>query len=145
MAAAAAVIALIGGGVVASQPWDDDSTQQPQLTAADRVLADPDAEHVLKEFPDGATATVVRSRAEDRAVLLTTKMPAAPDGMVYELWLQKGGVMVPAGLMPDEADQTVLLDGDANDATAIGITVEPDGGSTEPTSAPIALFELEAA
>jgi anti-sigma-K factor RskA len=145
MAAAAAVVALIGGGIVATQPWQDDSsTQQPQLTAADRVLQDPDAQHVLKEFPDGATATVVRSEAEGKAVLLTKKMPPAPSGKVYELWLQKDGVMVPAGTMPDAADQTVLLEGDASGATAVGITVEPDGGSKKPTSAPIAMFELEA-
>ena len=145
MAAAAAVVALIGGGIVASQPWQDDSsTQQPQLTAADRVLQDPDAQHVLKEFPDGATATVVRSEAEGKAVLLTKKMPPAPSGKVYELWLQKDGVMVPAGTMPDAADQTVLLEGDASGATAVGITVEPDGGSKKPTSAPIVMFELEA-
>ena len=145
MVAAAAVVALVGGGIVASQPWNDDSsTQQTELTAADRVLQDPDAQHVLKEFPDGATATVVRSDAEGRAVLLTRKMPPAPSGQVYELWLQKDGVMVPAGTMPDAADQTVLLEGDASGATAVGITVEPDGGSRKPTSAPIAMFELEA-
>jgi anti-sigma-K factor RskA len=146
LVAAAAVVALIGAGVVASQPWNNDSSnQQTQLTAADRVLKDPDAQHVLKEFPDGATATVVRSEAEGKAVLMTSRMPSAPDGKVYELWLQKDGVMVPAGLMPDKADQTVLLSGDANDATAVGITVEPAGGSDRPTSAPIALFKLEGA
>ena len=124
---------------------DDSSTQQTELTAADRVVKDPDAQHVRLEFPDGASATVVRSEAEGKAVLLTKKMPPAPDGKVYELWLQKDGVMVPAGLMPDETDQTVLLEGDASGATAVGITVEPDGGSKKPTSAPIAMFELEAA
>ena len=145
MVAAAAVVALVGGGIVISQPWNDDSSnQQTTLTAADRVLQDPDAQHVLKEFPDGATATLVRSEAEGKAVLLTKKMPPAPSGKVYELWLQVGGVMVPAGTMPDAADQTVLLEGDASGATAVGITVEPDGGSEKPTSAPIAMFELEA-
>ena len=52
--------------------------------------------------------------------------------------------MVPAGLMPGKADQTVLLSGDPGGATAVGITVEPVGGSDKPTSAPIALFPLEA-
>jgi anti-sigma-K factor RskA len=144
LAAAAAVVALIGGGIVAGQPWDDSSNQQTELTAAERVLQDPDAEHVLKEFPDGATATLVRSGTEGKAVLLTSKMPAAPAGKDYQLWLQKDGVMVPAGLMPGKADQTVLLSGDPGGATAVGITVEPVGGSDKPTSAPIALFPLGA-
>jgi anti-sigma-K factor RskA len=85
---------------------------------------------------------VVRSVSENRAVLVTSGMPAAPDGKVYELWLQHDKVMVPAGLMPAGSDQTVVLEGDAADASAAGITVEPEGGSDEPTSAPIALFDF---
>jgi hypothetical protein len=48
--------------------------------------------------------------------------------------------MRPAGLMPRKADQTVVLEGDAAEAKAAGITIEPSGGSQRPTSAPIALF-----
>lgn len=145
LAAAAAVAALIGGGVVvATQPWQDDSGSQTQLTAAERVLNAPDAQRVTQEFPGGASATVVRSKSEGRAVIVTSKMPAAPNGKVYELWLQDAaGSMVPAGLMPPKSDQTVLLDGDASGARAVGITVEPEGGSDRPTSDPIALFQLE--
>ena len=146
LVAAAAVVALIGGGVVVSQPWNDDSgNQQTDLTTAERVLNDPDAEHVTQEFPGGATATLVRSTAHGKAVLVTSKMPPAPDGKVYELWFQDAdGAMIPAGLMPAKSDQTVVLTGDANDATGVGITVEPVGGSDTPTSDPIALFEFEA-
>ncbi len=35
---------------------------------------------------------------------------------------------------------TILLEGDAATATGAGITVEPAGGSTTPTTAPLALF-----
>ena len=110
LVAAAAVVALIGGGVIAAQPWADDQSTEQQLSAADRVLGDPGAQHVTQEFPDGATATVVRSKEEGKAVLVTAKMPPPPEGKVYELWLRTPkGVMVPAGLMPVKADQTVLL------------------------------------
>ncbi len=50
--------------------------------------------------------------------------------------------MVPAGLMPAGADQTVLLEGDASDAVGVGITIEPEGGSKEPSLPPVALIEL---
>jgi hypothetical protein len=144
LVAAAAVAALIGGGVVASQPWQDDTSEQ-QLSLADQVLRDPRATHVRLDFDGGATATVTRSEKHGRAVIVTSKMPAAPEGKVYELWLQVDGDMVPAGVMPRKPDQTVLLEGDANLATAVGITVEPGpDGSEEPTSPPIATFELEA-
>ena len=48
--------------------------------------------------------------------------------------------MVSAGLMP--VDQPFLLRGDARTADGAGITVEPEGGSTEPTTQPIALFDF---
>ncbi|RYE75767.1 MAG: anti-sigma factor, partial [Myxococcales bacterium] len=34
------------------------------------------------------------------------------------------------------------FEGDPNTAQAAGITIEPAGGSPEPTSAPVALFDL---
>jgi hypothetical protein len=49
--------------------------------------------------------------------------------------------MVPAGLMPDSTEPTVLT-GDAATAKAAAITVEPETGSPQPTSDPIVLFPL---
>ncbi|WP_110207401.1 anti-sigma factor [Nocardioides daejeonensis] len=144
LVAAAAAAALIGGGLAITQPWQDEASQQ--LSAADRVLAAADAEEVTLDFPDGASARLVRSAREGRAVLVTHAMPAAPRGRDYQLWLQTpDGKMVDAGLMPDRADQTVLLTGDASRATGAGITVEPDGGSPQPTTEPIAFFDLSEA
>jgi hypothetical protein len=53
--------------------------------------------------------------------------------------------MLPAGLMATPGDHKVLLKGDATEATGVGITVEPEGGSPEPTSEPVALFDLNKA
>jgi anti-sigma-K factor RskA len=140
---AAAVVAVLGIGVgVAVWPDGKDDDSSVTLTASERVLADAEAERVVLELGE-ARATLVRSRDVGRAVLVTEAMPPAPEGKVYELWFQSPeGDMVPAGLMPRRTDQTVLLDGDASQATAVGITVEPKGGSPAPTSDPIALFEL---
>lgn len=141
---AAALVLLLSAGLAWMSPWSGNDSEV-HLTAAERVLGADDAHRVEATFPDGARATVVHSRSEGRAVILTQDMALAPEGRVYELWLQTPkGDMVPAGLMPDDADATVLLDGDASRATAVGITVEPDGGSTEPTTKPIAVFPLEA-
>jgi len=140
LAAAAAVLALVGIGTVVVHPWDNGTSQSP-VNVADRVLQAADAQRVTTSFPQGASATVVRSASLGRAVIVTRNMPAAPPGKVYELWLQApSGRMRPAGLMPRKADQTVVLEGDAAEAKAAGITVEPSGGSQRPTSAPIALF-----
>lgn len=137
VAAAAAVVLTLGGIGI----WRSVSPEAPPPTVAEQVLDATDATRVAKSFPGGATATLVRSNAVGRAVLVTSKMPAAPSGRVYQLWLQdSAGHMSSAGLMPKGSDQVVVLQGDARTATGAGITVEPAGGSSQPTSEPIALF-----
>jgi len=144
LAAAAAVIAVVGAGVVIAQPWADD-TSQIQVSAVDRVLQAPDAEEYTKTI-DGSEATVVRSPSLNQAVLVTKDMAPPPDGKVYELWLDHEGVgMVPAGLMAQGGEQQILFKGDPATALGAGITVEPAGGSEEPTLPPVTLFSFEQA
>jgi anti-sigma-K factor RskA len=140
VAAALALVALATTAFL--QPWQDDD--KGPLTAETVLQAD-DVKSVAQQLPDGSAATVYVSRSEGAAVVRTSHMTLAPEGKVYELWLQTPeGDMVPAGLMPDDPDATVLLDGDASDSTGVGITVEPDGGSPQPTTAPVLLFDLAA-
>ncbi|HEV2798526.1 MAG TPA: anti-sigma factor [Nocardioides sp.] len=137
----AAALALVAGiGAAVTQPWATDDV--PSLTAAEQVLQAPDAEEVFIDLGEAGQATVVRSKSEDRAVIRTEDMVSAPEGKAYELWFIEGDEFVAAGLMPDAADQTVVLDGPAAEAVAVGITVEPAEGSEQPTTEPIAVFDL---
>lgn len=137
LAAAAAVLALAGVGTVVAHPWD---TGTHQVSVADRVLHAADAQRVSAALPHGATATVVRSVSQGRAVILTRHLRQPPHGKTYQLWLQApSGRMLPAGLIRG-GDRTLVLRGDAATAKAAGITVEPAGGSARPTTTPIALF-----
>jgi anti-sigma-K factor RskA len=136
---AAVVLAIVGIGAVVWHPWQDDTSST--LTTAEQVLADPDAQHVTQELPNGATATVVRSPSVHRTVIVTEDLPDAPSGKDYQLWLQAPSeALVSAGLMPAGAD-TVLLEGDSDDAIGVGLSLEPDGGSEQPTDV-LALFDL---
>jgi anti-sigma-K factor RskA len=138
---AAVVLALVGVGGAVWQPWRDDSSVT--VSVADQVLQDPAAERFTQELGDGVTATVVRSEKLNRAVIVTTNMPAPPDGKVYQLWLQTPDRhMNAAGLMPAGAD-TVLFEGDADDAVGAGVSLEPAGGSEQPTKV-VALIDFEA-
>lgn len=140
---AAAVALLVGVGAMIVQPWADDDSGRGSLTAAEQVLRAGDAKEVFLDLGAAGRATVVRSKSKDRAVITTEDMVSAPEGKDYELWLMSpDNEFVAAGLMPDDPDQTVVLDGSAADAIAVGITVEPDGGSDQPTTEPIALFDL---
>ena len=135
--AAAAVLAT--GGLV-WHPWSAE-TSTVQLTATQQVLQAKDAQRFEKKVGD-ATATIVRSPGLKKAVIVTANMPDAPEGKVYELWLQQGLTMVKAGLMPAGRANTVLLQGDAASALAVGITVEPAGGSETPSLPPVALVNF---
>ena len=84
VAAALVLIALVT--TVALKPWASDDDKG--LTEAERVLAADDRVDIEQQFSDGSTATVVVSRSEGRAVIVTEDMALAPDGKVYELWLQ---------------------------------------------------------
>jgi anti-sigma factor RsiW len=139
LAAAAAAVIVGTGGIV----WqlDDDGPD----SRIEQVLAAGDAEEFTQTFPDGAVATVVRSEELNEAVLITEDMPAAPNGHAYALWLQHDDVMVPAGVMPDGADNEVLLSGDAATANGAGITVETAGEEhPEPEGDVVAVFDFDA-
>ena len=136
---AAAVLLLVGIGAAVWQPWQEDTTTT--VTPLDRVLADTDAQRVSLDLPGGGTATIVRSTKEHRAAIVTEDMPAPPEGKVYQLWLQTPSEdMVPAGVMP-AGGSTALLDGNADDAIGVGVSLEPAGGSPQPTEV-VALLDL---
>lgn len=77
--------------------------------------------------------TVISSRARDRAVLLTD-LPPAPDGHTYQAWLVDTRYRS-AGTL--DGHTMTELTGVAT-ADQLAITVEPAGGSTEPTTTPVA-------
>ena len=139
LAVAAGLIAVVGTGVavdVVSDPAD-------QVSASSLVLHAADSKHSTIESRRGWTATVWHSDSVGRAVLVTTDLPAPPDGLVYQAWLdQPISGRVSAGLLPSRPDQTVALQGDAATAKAAAITLEPAGGSSSPTSDPIAVFDF---
>ena len=135
--AAATVAVLAIGGFTVWKQIDKD----PSRAIADQVLAAPDATRYGQRLAGGATATVVRSNALHKAVIVTSGMSQPPSGKVFQLWLQDAtGHMTSAGLMPGGGDQVVVLSGDASHSKGAGITVEPDGGSDQPTSDPVAFI-----
>ena len=136
---AAAVVAIGAGGVV----WQQTTEDEP-LSRYEQVLAADDAETLTRTFPGGATATVVRSKSLNEAVIATEDMPAAPAGHAYALWLQHDDQMVPAGVMPQGEDNQVVLAGDAATADGVGITVETAGEDhPAPEGDVVAVFEFE--
>ncbi|MFD4872412.1 anti-sigma factor domain-containing protein [Streptomyces sp. NPDC058420] len=150
LAACLAAAAALGGTAVWQHQRAESALAQAhraeQGTAQiSAVLAAPDARARVVTLPGGATGTVVVSHGRDQAVFVVAGMTQAPAGRVYQLWFDDGGTMRSAGLMnPDRADQTVLLRGAVDGASGMGITVEPAGGSKQPTTAPLVLTRFPA-
>lgn len=134
LAAAAALV--VGGGIT----WQ--VVEQTTAGVTEQVASAPDARSWKAETTGGATIVVTRSEQMGEAVLRLDGLNDPGEGRVYQAWLQnEEGNMVPAGLMR-ETDGEMVLDGDVNQAKGVGVTVEPAGGSDQPTSDPIALVEL---
>lgn len=145
LAAALAAAASLGGVAVWQHQVAQDARQQAaasQRRAAELagVLAAPDARVHSGKLPHGGSGSVVVSHSANRAAFVASGLPAAPSGKVYELWYADGGTMRPAGLLDGGHATTVLMDGKVDGATAMGVTVEPDGGSPQPTSDPLLLI-----
>ena len=82
-------------------------------------------------------------RGEDRAVLVASGLPPAPEGEVYETWIIRDGVPEPAGLFqPRDGDAAAPVEGSMEGAEAVAVTLEPEGGSPMPTSDPILVAPL---
>ncbi|MFF6910170.1 anti-sigma factor domain-containing protein [Streptomyces sp. NPDC012389] len=151
LAACIAAAAAFGGVAVWQNQVAQDARQeanqaQRQNQQLAQVLSAPDAKTSSGELTGGARGTVVVSQQENRAVFLASGMERPPSGKVYQLWFNDDGTMRSAGLMnPSASDDAVLLDGPVDRATGMGITVEPAGGSAEPTSDPVALMDFPTA
>lgn len=138
--AAAAVLAVGLGALgigIALRPTYSPST-------AEQVFAAPDVRTVSGDIPGGGTATVVFSRDKDAGVLVMNNVTPPQPGTVYQMWLIDGEGPHSAGTMDPQAvapSTTAVLPG-LGDSRTLAFTVEPPGGSGQPTSAPFATLPL---
>ncbi|MCU1552666.1 MAG: anti-sigma factor [Arthrobacter sp.] len=137
-AAAAAVIALGGVGVGAYMANQNDPLNQ--------VMQAGDVRQATVEVTGGGTATVSVSPSKDAIVVKMNNVPAPPPGKVYQMWLipKDGSAPVSQGLMDAEALSKPAVVKGISSAAALGITVEPAGGSASPTMPTVAAATLGA-
>lgn len=143
-AAAVLAIAVLGlTGIIANLNHRLTAMETQTGRVAD-VVAAGDLQIVQMPPVNGATARVIYSPTRGEGVFLADGLPAAPGDQVYELWFIGDEGAQPAGLF--EADErgrvTHVITGDMAAVQAIGVTVEPAGGSVQPTSEPIMVAEL---
>lgn len=142
LAAAAAIsigLAAIGLGL-AMRPAPQ--TAAPPI--AERVLSAPDVRTVSGQLTAGGTATLVFSREQNAGVLVMNNVVAPNPGSVYQMWLVGTKGAISAGTLDAAAARpsakTVVSD--LGDSQVLAFTVEPSGGSAQPTTPIFAKFAL---
>lgn len=143
-AAAVLVVAVLGLTAIIGQMNNRIASLEAGALRVADVVAAPDARTIDVPGPEGATARVVFSSTRGEGVFLADGLPALSDDQVYELWMIGEEGAVPAGLFhtDNRGRVTHVMTGDMSQVAAIGVTIEPAGGSPQPTSDPIIVAEL---
>jgi anti-sigma factor RsiW len=149
LAAVTAVLAVVAAvvlGIELSSTQQQLNSQRSQSAAITAVLAAPDAGTATGSVSTGGTATVVTSLVRHEVVVSTSGLAALPSGKVYELWLISSAAAHPAGLLPVAVSgrtAPVLASGFVA-GDVLGLTVEPAGGTSKPTTTVILDLKLPA-
>jgi anti-sigma-K factor RskA len=93
-------------------------------------------------MPEGSSAEVVAFPGRE-AVLVAEDLPELEAGEALQIWVIDEDVPQPAGVFePEDGMVTVPVTRSLEGAEAIAITVEPEGGSEQPTSEPVMTAEV---
>lgn len=137
LVAAAAVIVilgLIGWGIQSNHQADVAQSQQQQLT---RLLTAPDVATRSAHVAGGGTATLLTSEQRGQALLVTHGLPTLPDNKVYQLWTITRSPASAGTMQASGGTTTTSLPTAALSAAKVAMTIEPAGGSPQPTTKPV--------
>ncbi len=136
-------LALVLASVIV--PAHRDSVAAGRLEEALAVLNDPAA----KEVSFGEAAHPARGRffisPRRGVVLIASNLPALPPDRTFEMWvLPQSGKPIPAGIFRGEREGTAVHvhPGPVQSAAALAVTIEPGGGSPQPTTTPFIVSRL---
>jgi anti-sigma-K factor RskA len=142
--AAASIVVAVLFGFAQAHTQDQLNQVRAENQAISLLLSAPRAKLLTHVVIHGGVATVVLAADRHELAVVTTGLPALPPGKVYQLWLIGKPKIVSAGLLPPARNgQTpaVLATGVVKGDT-LGLTVEPAGGSAQPTTTPILALPL---
>ncbi len=137
LAVAAALVVALGLG-----SWVVALTQQEAPVATStletELLNAPDVQGHTVPLAGGGQATFVASKSLGRALFSSGDLPALPPDRTYQLWtlsgsLEKPGVIRADNLVSGGTPAKSWLRGPVDQSGALAISVEPAGGSRQPT------------
>ena len=145
--AGVAAAAVIVAGALGVSTYQANQRADELQVAADQItelLADPGATVERTDVTGGGTGTLVVAPNREQAAFLTASLPTTGPDATYQLWaIDDDGATSVGLLQPDSGRATALVDLPAG-TTTFGMSVEPVGGSSAPTTDPVLLLELGA-
>jgi anti-sigma-K factor RskA len=111
-----------------AQVRDDQQTQTVQLSGT---------------WANQGAEAEVASISKDSIVLVADNLPSVPEGQTCQIWVIKGDVPEPSGLFqPGSTETAAPITTPIKKGDTIAVTVEPAGGSEQPTTDPVLSAEL---
>jgi anti-sigma-K factor RskA len=147
--AAVLVVAVVGVWAIGLQNRVNQAEQQAaELSQAIAAFSQPGSSvAILRDANDPNASGFAAVSPEGNVYVVMAGLPDAPAGQVYQAWYIADGQPVSAGLMPADENGLIVMNGPppAPGTSTVAITVEPAGGSAQPTSDPIVVGELQPA
>jgi anti-sigma-K factor RskA len=144
LAAACALIAITVSAWGYDQHRDAQRATDTRASAVQELLNAPDVKAATTIMKQGQ-GILIYSRSERKLVLVGRGMATLPSSQTYQLWMMdKSGDPVSGGVFrPDQAGNVeVPASGDLDEVGQMAISVEPAGGSAQPTPATVQLLNL---
>jgi anti-sigma-K factor RskA len=138
---AALSIALLAIGISGRRQIGDTAKLRQALT----ILNDPAARDVSFGESEKPSKGRVFVSPNQGVVFIGANLPRIGSDRTFELWLlPAAGNPVPAGLFQSQSDSTAVFvrPGAVTNTAAIAVTVEPEGGSPQPTTTPFIVAKL---
>lgn len=140
-AVAAAALLLFGAGVLVDNLVRP-SSSSTQTVSWSALTTAPDLQHRTAAVAGGGTVSVYWS-AQLGASGVVVRGASAPAGKSMQLWRMEGGKATSAGLWhPPAGEDRQVIRGAMHKGQTFGITIEPSGGSPQPTSTPVVAIPI---
>ena len=136
----AAVLLLLAGAGIGR--WSAMDSMEPSMHYAKLNQAQ-DVERVADVMPDGHVATLTWSRGMEMTALTLPAELQPAHGSVLQLWRRQNGVVTPLGMYsPSKGTSFSFIDIMPEPGLEILVTVEPEGGSAQPSGEPVVVLRV---
>ena len=136
IAVAAVAVLLFGGGLAV-----DRAMQPPSQNAAfSQIASASDVQRTEAAVAGGGTASVLWSKSLNESAVVLNDVNR-PSGKDLQMWVITGGTAKSVGLYrPPAGQQYEMMPGAIGPDQHVAVTVEPAGGSAQPTTKPIVVL-----